>query len=168
MILSSKLIPERAEAIRHLEKEGELDDLDLLLTHLIHDKSPAIRLMAADAFSDIVSRYRMPPKRDQLSDDERAEWLSKVMEISIQDNITVALIIATLDLPQSLMILINGFRHTHSEVRLASAVGLMRYLQSARMRADLSYEQTIKMQLIDMSMHSDSVVYLAGVCGIQH
>ncbi|MEC8276246.1 MAG: hypothetical protein VXZ96_00160 [Myxococcota bacterium] len=163
-LLNSKLIPERAEAIRHLENEGELDDLSLLLTHLTQDKSPAIRLMAADAFSDIVSRYRMPPKRAQLTDDERADWLSKVMEISIQDNITVALIIATLDLPQSLMILINGFRHTHSEVRLASAVGLMRYLQSARMRSDLSYEQTIKMQLIDMSMHSDSVVYLAELC----
>lgn len=163
-LLSSNSIPERAEAIRQLESGGDLDDLELLLKHLTTDKSPAIRLMAADAFSDIVSRYRMPPQREKFSDEQRLQWFNRLMLIPIQDNITIALIIATLDLPQSMTILLNGFRSSHSEVRLASAVGLMRYLQSARMRHDLSYEDLICQNLSDMTMHSDSVVYLAEIC----
>jgi hypothetical protein len=162
--LKSKHIPERAEAIRELEKNGTLQDLDTIMTHITKDKSAAIRFISADAFSDILSRYRFGPSRSELSQEERLDWLNKIMEISLQDNIAASLIIAVLDIPQSLGILLSGFRHPHSEVRLSSAVGLLRYLQSVSKRREPEIEPMIVSILIDTTLYSDSVVYLAELC----
>lgn len=162
--LKSKHIPERAEAICELEKNGTIQDLDIIMTHMTKDKSAAIRFIAADALSDILSRYRYGPSRSEFSQDDRLLWLNKIMEISLQDNIAASLIIAVLDIPQSLGILLSGFRHPHSEVRLSSAVGLLRYLQSFSKRKEAEIEPMILSILIDSTLYSDSVVYLAELC----
>ena len=61
--ITSKSTPVKAAAIRDFERFGMPEDIPLLLSHAKEDSSIAIRLMAADAVSDILSI----PKRSAKS-----------------------------------------------------------------------------------------------------
>ena len=154
----------RAAATRDLEKYGELDVLEVLVHHAQEDPSPAIRHNAADALSDILSRYRVPPNDSLLPEERRREILSLIYKISSGKNNAVFLIYASLGLPECLQKIISGFRDPRSEVRLGASVGLLRYCQSISTLGDENIENQVTQLLQDRNLEADALAHIARVC----
>ena len=66
--LKSKAISDRAAGCRDLALTGTVEHLEILADLAASDKSPGVRLNAAAAAADILSRCRTGEARARLSD----------------------------------------------------------------------------------------------------
>ena len=162
--LASKSIADRAAACRDLSRVGTVEHIDALTERAADDKSPGVRLNAAAAVADILSRCRVGAARDELNDDQRDVYLASFGRINPVHNGGVFPMVATLDRPKSLSILQGGLRDPRADVRLAAAVGLMRLCTSIAVADDPGLEQSVVTLLDDGRHHPDAVAQICRLC----
>jgi hypothetical protein len=159
--LESSSVATRAAAIRDLEKFGVFDDIAILMGHAKNDSSVAIRLMAADAVSDILSRRRL---NNPLSVSEYKQVRGFCAEISPRNNHSLYLVYASLGTQHSLDLILSGLRNTEAELRLGAAVGLQRFVVSYTSLGNSETEEKIIATFKDPSMKADALAHVAQVC----
>jgi hypothetical protein len=162
--MASKDVAERAAACRDLSAVGQVEHLETLGGLVSSDKSPGVRLSAAAAAADILSRCRVGDSRAGLSDDQRDVFVATFSRIDPAINAGIFPILACLDRPRSLSMICGGLRDPRADVRLGAAVGLMRLCSSIRAVGDEALEQTVTSLLGDTRHQPDAVAQVARVC----
>ena len=160
--LEDESIHVRAAATRDLEKFGGVEDIDILLEHAGEDSSIAIRLNAADAASDILSRRRLI--EPSLTRSEQLRIIKKIVRVDPRKNNAIYLVFASLGSVLALEHIIKGLKSPHSEVRLGAGVGLQRFVISYRTLGDLTIESMIVDCFQDKSMTADALAFIAQAC----
>lgn len=160
--LKDESIHVRAAATRDLEKFGVVDDIDVLLEHAGEDPSIAIRLNAADAASDILSRRRLV--EPALTYAEQLAIVKKLVRVDPRKNNAIYLVFASLGSILALEHIIKGLKSPHSEVRLGAGVGLQRFVISYRTLGDLTVESMIVDCFQDTAMTVDALSFVAQAC----
>jgi hypothetical protein len=162
--MASKEVADRAAACRDLSSMGEVTHLEALWKLVATDKSPGVRLSAAAAAADILSRCRLGAPRDALSDDQRDVLMEMFSRIDPGINAGIFPILACLDRPRSLTLICGGLRDPRGDVRLGAAVGLMRLCSTIGVVDEPSTEQTVVALLGDTRHRPDAVAQIARVC----
>ena len=162
--LESKSVSVRAEALRQYERFGALADIDILLPIAQDDASIAIRNQAADAISDILSRYRVGVQKEELSLEERQELLKRFRKVVVSKNSSVFLMYASLGIPQVFSIVSSGLFDPRSELRICSAIGLKCLCLSADVLGDEEIEGKVVSLLQNHRLDSDSIAHVARLC----
>jgi len=162
--LESKDIADRAAACRDLSQMGAVEHLETLATVAAFDKSPGVRLSAAAAAADILSRCRVGDARRLLSDDQREVYVTTFSRINPSVNAGLFPIMACLDHPKSRTVVLGGLRDPQADVRLGAAVGLMRLCTSIGVAQDSDLEERVTGLLADTRHQPDAVAQIARVC----
>lgn len=163
-LLKSNSVSDRAEALRRYERLGELEDIDTLLGFAQEDSSIAIRNHAADAISDILSRYRVGERKELLSFEQRQELLKKFRKVVVSKNSSVFLMYASLGIPQVFSIVSSGLFDPRSELRICSAIGLKCFCLSADMLGNQEIENKVVSLLQNHRLDLDSIAHVARLC----
>ena len=162
--LGNKSIQIRCAACRDLSRVGTLADVPLLVDKAGRDKSPAVRLCAAGAAADILSRHRLGPAREALTPDARSELLRSFSKVDPGVNAGLFPMLACLDHPQSFARIAAGLRDPRGDVRVGAGVGLLRLCVSGARLGDLKLESDLLNLLEDRRLKPDAVVEVAKVC----
>jgi hypothetical protein len=162
--LGHKSIHTRCAACRDLSRVGTLDALPTLISKAGHDKSPAVRLCAAGAVADILSRHRVGAARELLGEAARADLLRAFNAVDPGVNAGLFPMLACLDHPQSFARIATGLRDPRGDVRVGAGVGLLRLCISGARRGDLQLEADLLNLLHDKRLKPDAVVEVARVC----
>jgi hypothetical protein len=162
--LGSKSIADRAAGCRDLSSVGTVENISDIAVLAGSDKSPGVRLSAAAAVADILSRCRVGDARKQLDDDQRDVFVAMFSRIDPALNAGVFPMIATLDRPRSLSIIAGGLRDPRGDLRLGAAVGLMRLCSSQAVAGLRSLEDSVVTLLSDARHQSDATAQIARVC----
>ena len=163
-LLKSTSVGERAEALRKYERCGKVGDIEKLIVFAQEDPSIAIRNHAADAISDILSRYRVGASKEDLSFEGRQELLAKFRKVVVSRNTTVFLMYASLGIPQVFSIVSSGLFDPRSELRICSSIGLKSLCISADMLGDLEIEAKVVSLLENKRLDFDSIAHVARLC----
>jgi len=162
--LASKDIAERAAGCRDLSLMGQVEHLELLCGLVGRDRSPGVRLSAAAAAGDILSRCRVGDARKTLTDEQRDVYIAMFSKIDPSLNAGVFPILACLDRPKSFQMIKGGLRDPRRDVRLGAAVGLMRLCISASVAGDSEFEEAVVALLADTRHQPDAISQIARVC----
>jgi hypothetical protein len=162
--LASKDIAERAAGCRDLSLAGTVEHLELLCHHIGMDRSPGVRLSAAVAAGDILSRCRVGDARKTLSDDQRDVYVAMFSKVDPSLNAGIFPVLACLDRPQSFQMIKGGLRDPRRDVRLGAAVGLMRLCISVSVADDTDFEESVVALLADTRHQPDAIAQIARVC----
>ena len=126
-LLVSSTVHDRVEELREIGAVGELGKVRELLTLAQEDRSPAVRLRAAESAACILVRHRFGPRRELLSDSERRSLLDGFKSLDPGENLGLFSVLAALDLPRCLGRILVGLRDPRYDVRLSALVGLRKY-----------------------------------------
>jgi len=159
--LKEKSIAVRAEAARGLGEKGGTDAIEPLVDTAIGDVSPGVRLAAAGAASDILSRYRLPDKRAGLSEERRLALLKRFRAMDPGVNTGLFQVVASLGLPAGMTILVRGLRDPRGDVRTGALVGLERMCASAAFNGSRPVERALFAALADHRQQPEMLVELA-------
>ncbi len=162
--LEHKSIHTRCAACRDLSRSGTLEFLPVLVDKAGRDKSPAVRLCAAGAAADILSRHRLGPAREALSLESRTALLRAFNIVDPGINPGLFPMLACLDHPQSFARIAAGLRDPRGDVRVGAGVGLLRLCISGARRGDLKLEADLLNLLEDRRLKPDAVVEVVRVC----
>ena len=162
--LSSKDIAERAAGCRDLALFGVVENLETLATVMGTDRSPGVRLSAAVAAADILSRCRLGDARNVLSDDQRDVFIAMFSRVDPTLNAGVFPVLACLDRPRSFQLICGGLRDPRRDVRLGAAVGLMRLCTSISVAGNTAFEASVVALLADTRHQPDAIAQIARVC----
>jgi len=162
--LKSKAISDRAAGCRDLALTGTVEHLEILADLAASDKSPGVRLNAAAAAADILSRCRTGEARARLSDEQRNAFVSVFSRINPAVNAGIFPIMACLDHAKSRQMILGGLRDPQADVRLGAAVGLMRLCSSISAVDDPTLEEVVTGLLADTRHQPDAVAQIARVC----
>ena len=162
--LASKSISDRAAGCRDLSLMGTVDHIEPLAQLASMDRSPGVRLSAAAAVADILSRCRVGDARAVLNDEQREVFFAAFSRIDPTMNGGVFPMLATLDLPRSFTMLKGGLRDPRADVRLAAAVGLMRLCSSIAVANDAEMEESVVALLADTRHQPDALAQICRVC----
>ena len=162
--LGSKSIADRAAGCRDLSSVGTVENISDIAALAGSDKSPGVRLSAAAAVADILSRCRVGDARKQLDDDQRDVFVAMFSRIDPAANAGVFPMIATLDRPRSLSIIAGGLRDPRGDLRLGAAVGLMRLCSSQAVAGFRNLEDSVVTLLSDARHQPDATAQIARVC----
>jgi tetratricopeptide (TPR) repeat protein len=163
-LLQNKSVERRAEATRYYEQNGNLEDIEILLDYAQNDPSIAIRNNAADAISDILSRYRTGPNKNAITREKRLELMNKFRKVSPNKSAVVYLMYAALGIPEVLPIIAAAFFDPRTEFRISAAIGLKCYCLSGDLVGDTESEQYVVSLLSNSRLDGDSVAHIARVC----
>ena len=162
--LSDKSIHERNAAVRDLSLFGGVEHLSVLIEVAQKDKSPSVRLGAAAAASDILSRHRLPPYNSALSEDDRKALVAQMRGFNPAHNSGLFPILACLGLPAMVHRIIAGLRDPRGDVRVGAAVGLLRMLESVECHGNEILEAKVVNLLHESKLKPDAVASVAQVC----
>ncbi len=162
--LTSKDIAERAAGCRDLALMGTVEQLEQLCGLIGTDRSPGVRLSAAVAAGDILSRCRVGDARKTLSDDQRDIYIEMFSKVDPSLNAGVFPVLACLDRPKSFEMIKGGLRDPRRDVRLGAAVGLMRLCISVSVAHDAAFEEAVVALLADTRHQPDTISQIARVC----
>ena len=162
--LESKDIADRAAACRDLSQMGSVEHLERLADVAAMDKSPGVRLSAAAAAADILSRCRVGDGRAKLNDEQRLAYVSIFNRINPSVNAGLFPIMACIDHPKSRTVVLGGLRDPQADVRLGAAVGLMRLCSSVEVVHDDDLEAEVTSLLADTRHQPDTFAQIAKVC----
>ncbi|MDP6933278.1 MAG: hypothetical protein QGG40_10200, partial [Myxococcota bacterium] len=122
--LRSKKLSERAAGSRDLGQTGVPDDIPLLVDLARQDRSPGVRLNAAMAAADILSRYRFGSRRKKLKKKQRNELLQLFNGIDPGINPGLFSMLACLGVPEAINRLTVGLRDPRMDIRRGAVVGM--------------------------------------------
>lgn len=162
--LATKDIASRAAGARALSLVGRVEHLELLAEVAGGDSSPGVRLSAAAAAADILSRVRFGSARDALNDEQRTVFLDLYRKVDPALNAGVFPVFACLDCPGSFQVIAGGLRDPRGDIRLGAAVGLMRHCSSAAVAGDELLEEKVVALLADTRHKPDAIAQIARVC----
>lgn len=178
--LKSKNLSERAAASRDLARHGSFDDVDLLLSHAMTDKSPSVRLYAAAAAADIVSRHRGAHGQPTLTNEQCEDIRERVRQLDPSVNPSVLMVLCAAADAASLKRLGRMAKDLRVGVRLGvtttlrrvglSAVGdrvlvervLTEWFEDSRMPADVQVEMVRLAGEFGFTALADHVLRMAG------
>lgn len=158
--LAAKDIPTRAAATRDLSVAGGPEHVDLLLEHATRDPSPGVRLGAAAAAADILTRRRLAG----IDDADATRWLAAVTAVDPSVNIGLFQVCGVLDTPAAMRRMLVGVRDPRADVRLGACVGLWRHGMSARVNGDAELQATVEGLVKDPKLRAETRAELARVC----
>lgn len=161
--LAHKQLSVRAAATRDLSATGTPDDIPTLVVHAATDKSPAVRLGAAAAVADILSRHRVGPRAAALDTAARQHLLGLFRAVDPSVNPGLFPMLGTLQLPEATARLFAGLRDPRGDVRVGAAVGLLRHVVSAAAGADPTLTPALIAALGDRRLKPDAQAELARV-----
>ena len=147
--LQSSSVHDRVEAVRALAREGTAPDLEPLLTLALEDKSPSVRLTAAAAAGDILSRVRLPARRGAVTDGVRRAILDELKGIDPILNPSIFQVYATLEIPEAVGRTLLGLRDPRVDVRSGALVGLERLCVSSTAHGSEFVERRVVQSLND-------------------
>lgn len=161
--LGNKSIQERCAAARDLSRYGTPDDIPLLVKVAQDDRSPAVRLGAAGAAADILSRFRVGAARDALSTERRQALFDLFKGMDPGVNAGLFSLLACIGLPEGFRRIAVGLRDPRGDVRLGAAIGLLRYCASAATQGDAELEAAVVELLRDPRLKPDAQAEVAWV-----
>ncbi len=162
--LDAKDSPTRCAGARDLALGGGPEHLDRLLAAATTDKSPGVRLAAAGAAADILSRHRLPPRYALLPAERRAAWLRVVSGVDAGLNTGLFAVCGTLGTPEAIGRVFAGLRDPRQDVRAGACVGLWRAIASAECNGDEALEARVVATLADTRIRIESRVEIARLC----
>ncbi|MSQ01287.1 MAG: hypothetical protein EXR71_05240 [Myxococcales bacterium] len=162
--LDAKDIPIRAAGARDLSLAGTPAAIPRLLASAVGDKSPGVRLAAAAAVADILSRHRFPPRRAAISPELRQEWFRLVAGLDPILNTGLFAVCGTLATPEAFTRVIVGLRDPRQDVRAGACVGLWRAVASAAYNGDVATEARVVATLTDTRIRVETRVEIARIC----
>lgn len=162
--LKSKSIHDRCAAARDLSLVGTPEQIPPLVRRARDDKSPAVRLATAGSIADILSRYRLAPRRSELDDDARQALLDGFKGIDPGRNAGLFPMFACLDVASSFTRIATGLRDPRGGVRVGAAVGLLRLCLTEAHNGDAELEQQVVALLDDSRLRPDALAEVARVC----
>ncbi|RME25425.1 MAG: hypothetical protein D6798_09000 [Deltaproteobacteria bacterium] len=161
--LGDRSIHVRCAAARDLSRVGTPDDILLLLDRAQNDPSPAVRLGAAGAAADILSRYRVGPRAGELDTATRQSLFDSFQGIDPNINAGLFSLLACIGLPVGFRRIAAGLRDPRVDVRLGAAIGLLRLCQSASVAEDEELEAAVVDLLRDRRLKPDAAAEVAMV-----
>jgi len=154
----------RVAALQELALTGEPGVVVGLLKIAREDKSPGVRLGAASAAVDILSRYRVGEKAASFDKWARLAVLDAFKGIDPGVSPPVMAVLGSLGIPKGLDRLLVGLRDPRYDVRNGAAVGLMRFAISAAVAGDEAAPEKVIQALGDPRYRSDALVGMMRVC----
>lgn len=164
LALSAKDIPTRAAAARELGANGGVAHVERLLSLAIGDPSQGVRLSSATAAADILSRHRLPPRRDDITAEQRDAWLRTVSGVDPGLNTALFQVVAALDTPAAVQRVLTGLRDPRHDARAGACVGLWRLLQCGLRNGDTELEARVVKVLEDSKLRIETRVEIARIC----
>ncbi len=162
--LGAKEIPLRAAGARDLALAGLPEHIDRLIAVAIGDKSPGVRLAAAGAAADILSRHRLPPRRDRVSAESRAAWLRAATSADPAVNPGLFGICGCLGTEAAFKRVLLGLRDPRQDIRAGACVGLWRTIVSAGASLLENVEALVVATVSDTRIRVESRVEIAKIC----
>jgi len=164
--LSAKDLPTRAAAARDLAAAGTPEHLTPLLQRAVSDPSPGVRLGAAAAAADILSRWRLPPRAAEISVEARAALWEIVRVTDPGVNPGIFQVCGTLGVPDATARILGAMRDPRADVRQGACVGLWRLCASATANGDTALEARVVALFDDPRVRPDTLGEIARVCGV--
>lgn len=164
--LSAKELATRAAGARDLAATGTPEHLPTLLQRAVSDPSPGVRLGAAAAAADILSRWRLPPRAADLSDATRAALWASIKVTDPGVNAGIFQVCGTLGVPEATSRILGAMRDPRADVRMGACVGLWRLCASAAVNADADLEARVVALFDDPRVRPDTQAELARICSI--
>ena len=162
--LDAKDIPTRAAGARDLALAGGPEVIDRLLSIATRDSSQGVRLAAAGAAADILSRHRLPPREALIPADDRARWLATVIAVDPGLNTGLFAVCGTLGTPAAFNRVLIGLRDPRQDVRAGACVGLWRAIGSSAVNGDVETEGRVVATLSDARIRVETRVEIARIC----
>ncbi|GDX83594.1 hypothetical protein LBMAG42_54050 [Deltaproteobacteria bacterium] len=162
--LDAKDIPTRAAGARDLALTGGPEVIDRLLSVATRDNSPGVRLAAAGAAADILSRHRLPPREALIPGDDRARWLATVIAVDPGLNTGLFAVCGTLGTAAAFNRVLIGLRDPRQDVRAGACVGLWRAVASSAYNGDAEAEGRVVATLSDARIRVETRVEIARIC----
>jgi hypothetical protein len=162
--LDGKSIAERAAGARDLSLVGEVQHLERLAVVAGTDRSPGVRLSAAAAAADILSRHRVGAAAKTLSPRKRNTLAALFRRIDPSINPGVFSVFGCLDRPAAHDAICGGLRDPRGDVRLGAAVGLLRLCTSLSVAGNAKVEKRVVALLGDSRHKPDALAEVARVC----
>ncbi len=162
--LDAKDIPTRAAGARDLSLAGTPEHIARLLQTATKDVSPGVRLAAAAAAADILSRHRLPPRRSRIADEARAAWLSTVVSVDPGVNTGLFAVCGCLSTEAAFHRVMVGLRDPRQDVRAGACVGLWRAVASASVGFLANVEAQVVATLRDQRIRIETRVEIARIC----
>lgn len=162
--LEAKELATRAAGARDLAAAGAPVAIPRLLVAATTDPSPGVRLAAAGAAADILSRHRLPPRSEAVAPEQRREWLRVVAGVDPVVNTGLFAVAGTLGIPEAFARVIIGLRDPRQDVRAGACVGLWRAVASAAVNGDADTEARVVATLADARIRIETRVEIARIC----
>jgi len=162
--LEGKSIAERAAGARDLSQVGDPSHLVRLAEVAGSDRSPGVRLSAAAAAADILSRHRVGPAVKKIGPKKRRTLSDLYRRIDPSVNPGVFSVFGCLDTPSALDAIRGGLRDPRGDVRLGAAVGLLRLCTSQAVQGKSRVEKQVVALLDDPRHKPDTLAEIARIC----
>ncbi len=162
--LDGKSISERAAGARDLSQMGTVKELVRLAEVAGTDRSPGVRLSAAAAAADILSRHRVGDGTKGVGVKRRNTLTELYRRINPATNPGVFSVFGCLDRPAAVDAICGGLRDPRGDVRLGAAVGLMRLCTSQAVAGNARLEKRVVSLLADQRHKPDALAEIARVC----
>lgn len=162
--LGAKDIPTRAAGARDLALTGEPGHVTRLLELALRDVSPGVRLGAAAAAADILSRWRLPPRADAIPAQQRAAWLALVASADPGQNPGLFQVCGVVGTPAAAVRIVGGLRDPRADVRTGACVGLGRLLASAAANGDAELQAQVRALFDDPRVRPETRAEVARIC----
>ena len=162
--LGAKDIPTRAASARDLALAGGPDVIDRLLTVAIRDTSPGVRLAAAGAAADILSRLRLPLVFPSVPAEDRSRWLAIVTAADPGVNTGLFAVCGMLGTAEGFARVLAGLRDPRQDVRAGACVGLGRAVMTGAVNGDAEMEARVVATLTDLRIRIETRVEIARIC----
>ncbi|MBN1336130.1 MAG: hypothetical protein JXB39_09230 [Deltaproteobacteria bacterium] len=156
-------IAERAETARILGRTGGPAAIEPLLERAVGDRSAGVRLAAAGAVADILSRHRLPPRREAVPDAVRDALVRRVRSIDPGLNPGLFQVVATSGAPGAIRALVPGLRDPRADVRTGALVGLERLVLSAASNGDAEVSHALGTLLGEGRLRPEIAVAIARI-----
>lgn len=164
--LSARDIPTRAAGARDLAATGGPEHLPLLVSMALADPSPGVRLGAAAAAADILSRVRVGSAADALTAEQRTSLWLKIKTVDPGNNAGIFQVCATLGVPDASSRIFGAMRDPRADVRQGACVGLSRLCASAAVNGDTGLEARVVALFDDARVRPDTLAEIARVCAV--
>ncbi len=168
--IDSKSVHDRVRAVQEAAQRGGIEHVALLLEMAREDKSPGVRLGAAAAAADILSRYRTGPRAADFTPGQKLAVLAAFKGLDPGVNPSLFQILGALGGRRALGRLLIGVRDPRFDVRNGAIVGLLRYCASAAVAGDERVSEQVIALLDDERLRPDAlagVMDLCAACGWQ-
>lgn len=162
--LEAKELATRAAGARDLAAAGSPAAIPRLLLAATKDPSPGVRLAAAGAAADILSRHRFSPRYEAIPVETRREWLRVIAGVDPVVNTGLFAVTGTLAIPEAFARVIIGLRDPRQDVRAGACVGLWRAVASAAVNGDHGVEAQVVATLADARIRIETRVEIARIC----